>query len=225
MAAVILDLGFAALTLFIASLPDCTLANAPDGQLVKLTGVVLCGNVSLESSYERATRCIYTSTLLYEYGQPGLKPVNSSSSCFQLNVAFSERFSTEFYVTDRNSGIRAIVKAGSGSKLIPLVKETEIVTTTRRCRVLSPPLKKWLRERNLPHEARRLRLNEGYVQEGSSVSVFGMLRKINDVLMVVQPPEVISTGCIWKRFLIPVDVDGLILWVPETVGTSLDSGS
>lgn len=47
------------------------------------------------------------------------------------------------------------------------------------------------------------------------VIVTGILRESNDSLMIVQPPEVISTGCLWRRFLLPVDVDGLILGVPD----------
>ncbi len=53
------------------------------------------------------------------------------------------------------------MKAGSGSKVIPLVIESKLVNTTRQCRILSPDLRKWLRERNLSEEARLLRLEEG----------------------------------------------------------------
>lgn len=54
-----------------------------------------------------------------------------------------------------------------------------------------------------------------YVQEGSSVTVIGMLHKDNDALMIVQPPQPVSTGCLWKRLLLPVEVDGLVLGVPD----------
>lgn len=57
-----------------------------------------------------------------------------------------------------------------------------------------------------------------YVQEGSFVTVIGMLRKDHDALMIVQPPQVISTGCLWQRLLLPVDVDGLILGMPDSTG-------
>lgn len=50
-----------------------------------------------------------------------------------------------------------------------------------------------------------------YVKEGSFVTVMGMLCKENDVVMIVQPPEPISIGCLWLRCLLPNDVDGLIL--------------
>ncbi|KAK8718256.1 hypothetical protein V6N13_045497 [Hibiscus sabdariffa] len=200
-----------AFAIFINSLPDSDLRLAREGQLVKITGVASCGSLSLETSYERVARCMYASTLLYEYGQFGLKPANVKKSWFQWNLAYCERFSTDFYITDRKSGISAVVKAGSGCKVIPLIIESKLVTTTNQRRALSPHLSNWLRERNLSGEARLLRLEEGYVQEGNTVTVIGMLRKVDDVLMIVQTPELISTGCLWQRLLLPVDVDGLIL--------------
>ncbi|KAJ0053153.1 hypothetical protein Pint_00642 [Pistacia integerrima] len=208
----------AAISYFLRSFPDSDLAVACHGQIVKITGPASCGSLSLESSYERATRCIYTSTLLYEYGSFGLKPVNVRKSCFQWSLAYCERFSTDFYITDRKSGIRAMVKAGSNCKVLPLIFESKIVTINKYCSVLSSHLRKWLRDRNLPAEARQLRLEEGYVQEGSSVTVIGMLHKDNDALMIVQPPQLISTGCLWKRLLLPVEIDGLVLGVPDLTG-------
>ncbi|XVF72970.1 hypothetical protein PTKIN_Ptkin12aG0163500 [Pterospermum kingtungense] len=205
----------AAFAFFLNSCPDSDLRLAREGQLVKITGVASCGSLSLETSYERVAGCIYASTLLYEYGQFGLKPVNVNRSCFQWNLAYCERFSTDFYITDQKSGIRAMVKAGSGCKVIPLIMESKLVTTTKHCRILSSHLSNWLRDRNLSAEARLLRVEEGYVQEGSTVIVHGILRKSNDSLTIVQPPEVIPTGCLWRRFLLPVDVDGLILGVPD----------
>ena len=53
----------------------------------------------------------------------------------------------DFYITDRNSGVRAVVKAGSGSKVIPLVIESKLVNAKRKCRILSPHLRKLLRDR------------------------------------------------------------------------------
>ncbi|XP_021280802.1 LOW QUALITY PROTEIN: uncharacterized membrane protein At1g16860-like [Herrania umbratica] len=209
----------AAFGFFLNSFPDSDLRLARQGQLVKITGVASCGSQSLETSYERVARCIYASTLLYEYGQFGLKPVNVNRSCFQWNLAYCERFSTDFYITDQKSGVRAVVKAGSGCEVIPLIIESKLVNTTRQCRTLSPHLSNWLREKNLSAEARLLRLEEGYLQEGSTVTVIGMLHKSNDTLMIVQPPEIISTGCLWRRLLLPVDVDGLILGIPDTKPT------
>ncbi|OMP08644.1 hypothetical protein COLO4_06262 [Corchorus olitorius] len=205
----------AAFTCFLNSFPDSDLRLAREGQLVKITGVASCGSLSLETSYERVGRCIYTSTLLYEYGQFGLKPVDVNRSWFQWNLAYCERFSTDFYITDQKSGVRAVVKAGSGCEVIPLIIESKLVTTTKQCKSLSPHFSNWLKDRNLSAEARLLRLEEGYLQEGSTVTVIGMLHKSNDILMIVQPPEIISTGCLWQRLLLPVDIDGMILGIPD----------
>ncbi|XP_059312412.1 uncharacterized membrane protein At1g16860-like [Lycium ferocissimum] len=199
---------------YLHSLPDSDLTVAHHGQLVKITGHVSCGNVSLESSYEKVGRCVYTSTLLFECGQLGLKTVDVKESCFGWRLAYSERFSTDFYITDETSGIRALVKAGPDSRVIPLITESRLVTTTKNCNVLAFHLRKWLRDRNLSSEARLLRLEEGYIKEGSSLSVFGILQRSNDVMVVTPPQELISTGCLWKKLLLPVDVDGLILAIP-----------
>ncbi|EOX95624.1 PREDICTED: uncharacterized membrane protein At1g16860 isoform X2 [Theobroma cacao] len=152
----------AAFGFFLNSFPDSDLRLARQGQLVKITGVASCGSHSLETSYERVARCIYASTLLYEYGQFGLKPVNVNRSCFQWNLAYCERFSTDFYITDQKSGVRAVVKAGSGCEVMPLIIESELVNTTKQCRTLSPHLSNWLRDKNLSAEARLLRLEEGF---------------------------------------------------------------
>ncbi|KAK9226090.1 hypothetical protein WN943_011137 [Citrus x changshan-huyou] len=182
----------AALPLFVRSFPDSNLRLTPHGQLVKITALASCGSVSLESSYEKATRCIYTSTLLHENGRMGLKPVNVNKSCCQWSLAYCE--------------------------VLPLICESNIVTTSGCSRILSTHLRKWLRDKNLPAEARLLRLEEGYVQEGSSVIVVGMLYKDNDLLMIVQPPQPISTGCLFQRLLFPVDVDGLVLGISDSSG-------
>ncbi|GAY45778.1 hypothetical protein CUMW_091960 [Citrus unshiu] len=139
-------------------------------------------------------------------------------------VKITGRFSTDFYITDRKSGIRVLVKAGSGCKVLPLICESNIVTTSGCSRILSTHLRKWLRDRNLPAEARLLRLEEGYVQEGSSVTVVGMLCKDNDLLMIVQPPQPISTGCLFQRLLFPVDVDGLVLGISDSSGPVTNPG-
>ncbi|KAL3536668.1 hypothetical protein ACH5RR_000034 [Cinchona calisaya] len=225
-----------ALLFYLHFFPDSDLSLATHGQLVKVTGliweldkvlrmVVSCGSVSLESSYEKVNRCIYTSTLLYEFEEPGMRPSYVRESCFLWRMAYSERFSTDFYITDRKSGIRALVKAGADSNVIPLIIESTLVKTTRKCEVLSSPLRKWLTERNLSAEARLLRLEEGYVKEGSSVSVIGMFQKQNDAVMIVQPQEIISTRCLFRKMLLPADFDGLILGLPRMADSASHSNA
>ncbi|XP_028779809.1 uncharacterized membrane protein At1g16860-like isoform X2 [Neltuma alba] len=130
-------------------------------------------------------------------------------------VKITGRFSTDFYITDQKSGTQVVVKAGSGSKVIPLIAESQIIHTSGQHRILSPHLRKWLKDRNLSTEARILRLEEGYVQEGSSVTVIGMLHRNDDIAMVLEPPGVISTGCMWHKLLLPVDIDGLIIGISQ----------
>lgn len=45
-----------------------------------------------------------------------------------------------------------------------------------------------------------------------------MLHRNNDIVMIIQPPEVISTGCLWRKLLLPVDIDGLILQGSQMAG-------
>lgn len=65
------------------------------------------------------------------------------------------------------------------------------------------------------HELQICTSFDRYIQEGSSVTVVGVLCKSNDTMTIVQPPELISTGCLWQRLLFPVDIDGLILGIPD----------
>ncbi|PHU22592.1 hypothetical protein BC332_07699 [Capsicum chinense] len=52
---------------FISLYPDAELRTAKNGQFVKVSGVVTCGNVPLESSFQKVSRCVYTVASLYEY--------------------------------------------------------------------------------------------------------------------------------------------------------------
>lgn len=81
-----------------------------------------------------------------------------SNRYFQLSM---QRHSTDFYITDLKSGIRALVKAGPDSKVISLIVESRLIRTSKRCRVLSSDFKKWLAERKVSAEARSLCLQEG----------------------------------------------------------------
>lgn len=50
-----------------------------------------------------------------------------------------------------------------------------------------------------------------YIKEGSTVSVMGVVRRHDNVLMIVPSTEPVSTGCQWSRCLLPTYVEGLIL--------------
>lgn len=53
----------------------------------------------------------------------------------------------------------------------------------------------------------------------------GMLHKNNGHLTLVQPPDVISTGCVWRKLLLPIDIYGLVFGVSQATGPSLGQGS
>ena len=50
-----------------------------------------------------------------------------------------------------------------------------------------------------------------FIKEGSTVSVMGVVRRHDNILMIVPPTEPISTGCQWARCLLPTYVEGLVL--------------
>lgn len=68
---------------------------------------------------------------------------------------------SDFYISDFQSGLRALVKAGYGAKVSPFVKPS-VVDITRERRELSPSFLQWLADRNLSGDDRTMRLKEGY---------------------------------------------------------------
>lgn len=67
--------------------------------------------------------------------------------------------------------------------------------------------------------------SDRYVKEGSYVSVIGRFLRNSDAMMIVQPSELLTTGCLCRKLLLPVDIDGLILGVPKTASTLTHSNS
>ncbi|KAG7033978.1 putative membrane protein, partial [Cucurbita argyrosperma subsp. argyrosperma] len=165
---------------FVRRYPDAELRGAIDGQYVKVTGVVTCGSIPLESSYQRVPRCVY-------------------------------RYVADFYISDFQTGLRALVKAGYGAKVAPFVKPSTVVDVTNENRDLSPSFLGWLADHKLSSDDRVMRLKEGYIKEGSTVSVMGVVQRQDNVLMVVPSTEPVSTGCQWARCLLPTYVEGLII--------------
>ncbi|XP_012451189.1 uncharacterized membrane protein At1g16860 [Gossypium raimondii] len=195
--------------------PDAELRGAVDGQYVKVTGVVTCGSIPLESSYQRVPRCVYVSTELYEYRGWGGKSANPKHRYFSWGCRHSEKYVADFYISDFQSGLRALVKAGYGAKVAPFVKPATAVDITKENRDLSPSFLSWLAERNLSSDDRIMRLKEGYIKEGSTVSVMGVVRRHDNLLMIAPPSEPISIGCQGSRCLLPTYVEGLILTCDE----------
>jgi len=203
--------GRKAITGFIARYPDSELRTARDGQFVKVSGVVTCGNVPLESSFQKIPRCVYTSTSLYEYRGWDSKAANPTHRRFTWGLRSVEKHVTDFYISDFQSGLRALVKAGCGAKVTPYVDDSVVVDINQSNRDMSPEFIRWLGEKKLSSDDRTMRLKEGYIKEGSAVSVMGVVQRNDNVLMIVPPPEPIPTGCQWHKFLLPATLEGLVL--------------
>ncbi|KAJ9566327.1 hypothetical protein OSB04_002293 [Centaurea solstitialis] len=215
---------------FLRKYPDAELRGAVDGQFVKVTGVVTCGSIPLESSFQKVPRCVYVSTELHEYKGWGGKSANPKHHCFSWGCRNSEilirlfwpvllffrNTLLIFYISDFQSGLRAVVKAGGGAKVAPFVKETTVVDITKENRDSSPSFVSWLADRSLSCDDRVMRLKEGYIKEGSTVSVMGVIRRHDNVLMIVPPAEPVSTGCRWGCGLLPTYVEGLVLTCDES---------
>ncbi|KAI7753969.1 hypothetical protein M8C21_029101, partial [Ambrosia artemisiifolia] len=146
---------------FISEYPDAELRTAKDGQFVKVSGVVTCGNVPLESSFQRVPRCVYTSASLYEYRGWDSKPANPTHRRFTWGLRSIERHAVDFYISDFQSGLRALVKTGYGARVTPYVEESAVIDINPSSKDMSPQFKTWLAERNLSSDDRVMRLKEG----------------------------------------------------------------
>lgn len=208
--------GKRAVTGFVSGYPHAELRTAKDGQYVKVSGVVTCGGVPLESSYQRVSRCVYTSTGLYEYRGWDSKAANANHRHFTWGLRYLERHIVDFYISDFQSGLRALVKVGYGARVTPYVDESTIIDVNKNIRDLPSNFIRWLGERNLSSDDRVMRLKEGYIKEGSTVSVMGVVQRNDSVLMIVPPPEPVSTGCQWGKFLLPASLEGIILKCEDT---------
>ncbi|XP_027344723.1 uncharacterized membrane protein At1g16860-like isoform X1 [Abrus precatorius] len=201
---------------FVTHYPDSELRTAKNGQFVKVSGVVTCGNVPLESSFQKVPRCVYTSTSLYEYRGWDSKAANPTHRRFSWGLRLLERRVVDFYISDFQSGLRALVKTGHGARVTPYVDDSVLINVNPTKEELSPEFLRWLGERNLSSDDRIMRLEEGYIKEGSTVSVMGVVQRNENVLMIVPPPEPITTGCQWTKCIFPASLDGIVLRCEDT---------
>ncbi|KAJ6885523.1 hypothetical protein NC651_026227 [Populus alba x Populus x berolinensis] len=152
--------------------------------------VVTCGSIPLESSYQRVSRCVYVSSELYEYRGLGGKSAHAKHCFFSWGLRHSEKFVADFYVSDFQTGLRALVKAGYGAKVAPFVKPATVVDVKKENKDMSPSFLRWLADRNLSSDDQIMRLKEGYIKEGSStVRVMGVVRRHDNFPMIVPPQE------------------------------------
>ncbi|KAJ8649191.1 hypothetical protein MRB53_002214 [Persea americana] len=196
---------------FLSKYPDAELRGATDGQFIKVTGVVTCGSIPLESSFQRIPRCIYVSTELHEYRGWSGKSANSNHRRLSWGLRHAERHVADFYISDFRTGLRALVKAGHGAKVASFVSPATVIDVTEENKDLSPTFLRWLAEHNLSSDDRIMRLKEGYIKEGSTMSVMGIVQRHDNVLVIVPSAEPISTGCRWGNCLLPTYIEGLVL--------------
>ncbi|RAL44901.1 unnamed protein product [Cuscuta campestris] len=200
---------------FLKRYPDAELRGAVDGQFIKVTGIVTCGSSPLETSFQKIPRCVYVSTELHEYRGCGAKPANSKHCFFSWGLRHSEKYVADFYISDYRTGLRALVKAGHGAKVAPFVSSSTVADITKGNKDSSPNFLQWLADRSLSSDDRIMRLKEGYIKEGSTVSVMGVVRRHDNVLMIVPPREPVSMSCQWLRCIFPTYTEGLILTCDE----------
>uniref|UniRef100_A0ACD5UU89 Uncharacterized protein n=1 Tax=Avena sativa TaxID=4498 RepID=A0ACD5UU89_AVESA len=147
---------------YVSGYPDADLRTTKDGEYVKVTGVVTCGNFPLESSFQRIPRCVYTSTSLYEYRGWGSKAANVKHRLFSWGLRAAERHAVDFYISDFQSGLRALVKTGYGARVTPYVDDSVVIDINPDNKDMSPDFLRWLRERKLSSDGQTMRLKEGY---------------------------------------------------------------
>ncbi|MCO5556745.1 hypothetical protein L7F22_010297 [Adiantum nelumboides] len=196
---------------FLAAYEDAHLSNAKDGQFVKVTGIVTCGSVPLDSSFQRVTRCVYSSTGLYEYRGLKSKPAKARHRRFTWALRYLERQVVDFYISDLLSGSRALVKAGYGAPVIPHVREVTLVDVSGKNKELPADFVRWMSNKNLSCDDRLMCLREGYIREGNTVTVMGVVQRQENVLMIVPPREPVSTGYQWRKLFFPRTLKGLIV--------------
>lgn len=68
----------------------------------------------------------------------------------------------DFYISDFQSGLRALVKTGYGARVTPYVDDSIVIDANPVNKDMSPEFIRWLGERNLSTDDRVMRLKEGY---------------------------------------------------------------
>lgn len=68
----------------------------------------------------------------------------------------------DFYISDFQSGLRALVKTGYGARVTPYVDESAVIDIDQSNKDMSPQFIRWLADRNLSSDDRVMRLKEGY---------------------------------------------------------------
>lgn len=67
----------------------------------------------------------------------------------------------DFYISDFQSGLRALVKSGYGAKVTSHVDESTVLDVDPKKKDASPEFLRWLTKRNLSSDDRVMRVKEG----------------------------------------------------------------
>ncbi|WVZ79295.1 hypothetical protein U9M48_026893 [Paspalum notatum var. saurae] len=178
--------------------------DVPVGELVKITGQVTCGRRPLAANFHDAARCVFTSVQLYER--------RGWVWCCcrrRWQLRHSEVHVANFYISDHNSGRRFYVRAGEDGKVTPMIK-LKTISFGGDTKCVSPKLKNWLACNDLSYNG-NLRVKEGFIKEGDTTSVIGVLKKHHACDIIDAPAGVVTTGCQPIRCMFPVLVEGLLL--------------
>lgn len=92
--------------------------------------------------------------------------VQRRPNIFQILNIFSvstvcQRHVVDFYISDFQSGLRALVKTGYGARVTPYVDDSVVIDVNPENKDLSPEFVRWLGERNLSSDDRVMQLKEG----------------------------------------------------------------
>lgn len=76
-------------------------------------------------------------------------------------MIFWQRHVVDFYISDFQSGLRALVKTGCGARVTPYVDNSLVIDINPNNKDLSPEFISWLGHQNLSSDDRVMRLKEG----------------------------------------------------------------
>jgi len=74
-----------------------------------------------------------------------------------------QRHVVDFYISDFQSGLRALVKTGFGARVTPYVDDSVVIDVNPENKDMSPDFLRWLGKRNLSSDDRIMQLKEGYI--------------------------------------------------------------
>jgi len=72
-----------------------------------------------------------------------------------------QRHVVDFYISDFQSGLRALVKTGYGARVTPYVDDSIVIDVSPDNKDMSPEFLRWLRDRSISSDDRMMQLKEG----------------------------------------------------------------